>query len=115
RAAREGCSDEDIINTACWFTARSIGLAFERFLPEPVDEVLLSGGGARNPVLREAIAAALSPRLVRPFDDVFFDGDAKEAVAFAFLGWLHLEGKPGNVPAATGARGARVLGARYPA
>ncbi len=115
RAARDGCSDEDIINTACWLTARSIGLAFERFVPEPVDEVLLSGGGARNPVLREAIAAALSPRLVRPFDDLFFDGDAKEAVAFAFLGWLHLQGKPGNVPAATGARGARVLGARYPA
>lgn len=115
RSARPGCSDEDIINTACWFTARSIGLAFERFIPQPVDEVLLSGGGARNPVLREAIAAVLSPRLVRPFDDLYFDGEAKEAVAFAFLGWLHLQGRPGNIPAATGARGARVLGARYPA
>lgn len=115
RAARAGCTDEDIINTAVWFTARSIALAFERFLPEPVDEVLLSGGGARNPVLREAIAAALAPRLVRPFDDLFLDGDAKEAVAFAFLGWLHLEGRPGNVPGATGARGPRVLGARFPA
>jgi anhydro-N-acetylmuramic acid kinase len=115
RAAKPGCTDEDIICTATWLTARSIGLAFERFIPQPVDEMLLSGGGARNPVLREAIAATLSPRLVRPFDDLYFDGEAKEAVAFAFLGLLHLQGRPGNVPAATGARGPRVLGARYPA
>ena len=56
----------------------------------------------------------LAPRLVRDFGDLYFDADAKEAVAFAFLGWLHLQGKPGNVPAATGARGPRILGARYP-
>jgi anhydro-N-acetylmuramic acid kinase len=115
RAAREGCPDEDIICTAVWFTARSIGLAFERFIPQPVDEVLLSGGGARNPILREAIAATLAPRLVRPFDDLYFDGEAKEAVAFAFLGLLHLEGTSGNIPSATGAKAPRVLGARYPA
>ena len=115
RAARAACTDEDIVSTATWFTARSIGLAFERFVPQPVEEVLLSGGGARNPVLREAVAMTLSPRLVRPFDQVFFDGDAKEAVAFAFLGWLHLHGRPANVPSATGARGPRILGARYPA
>ncbi|MDH5233657.1 MAG: anhydro-N-acetylmuramic acid kinase [Gemmatimonadota bacterium] len=115
RAARAGCTDEDIVATATWFTARSIALAFERFVPQPVDEVLLSGGGARNPVLREAIAMVLSPRHVRPFDAVFFDGEAKEAVAFAFLGWLHLRGRAGNVPSATGARGPRVLGAYHPA
>ena len=114
RAARAGCTDEDIVCTAAWFTARSIALAFERFVPQPVDDVLLSGGGARNPVLREAIAMALSPRHVRPFDRVFFDGDAKEAVAFAFLGWLHLQRRAGNVPRATGARGPRVLGALFP-
>lgn len=114
RAAREGCTDEDVVATATWFTARSIGLAYERFIPQPVEEVLLSGGGARNPVLREAIAMTLAPRLVRDFGDLYFDADAKEAVAFAFLGWLHLQGKPGNVPAATGARGPRILGARYP-
>lgn len=115
RSGRTGCSDEDIVSTAVWFTARSIGLAFERFIPQPADEVLLSGGGARNPVLREAIAMTLSPRNVRDFDALYFDGDAKEAVAFAFLGWLHLEGRSGNVPMATGAKGGRILGARYPA
>ena len=69
----------------------------------------------RNPVLREAIAMTLAPRHVRAFDRVFFDGDAKEAVAFAFLGWLHLHGRTSNVPSATGARGPRVLGAFHPA
>ena len=46
---------------------------------------------------------------------VYFDGEAKEAVAFAFLGWLTLNGQPGNVPGATGARGQRVLGRVTPA
>ncbi|MFM8780452.1 MAG: anhydro-N-acetylmuramic acid kinase [Gemmatimonadota bacterium] len=52
---------------------------------------------------------------MRPFDAVYFDGEAKEAVAFAYLGWCHLLRRAGNVPTATGARGARVLGAWYPA
>ena len=115
RSAKPHCSDEDIVATATWLTARSIARAVERFVPQPVADVLLSGGGARNPALREAIAMSLSPRLVRPFGELYFDGDAKEAVAFAFLGWLHLRGLPGNVVGATGARGPRVLGARYPA
>jgi anhydro-N-acetylmuramic acid kinase len=49
------------------------------------------------------------------FEQLFFPGDAKEAVAFALLGYLTLHGQPGNVPAATGAGGSRVLGAVTPA
>ncbi|HRQ78313.1 MAG TPA: anhydro-N-acetylmuramic acid kinase [Gemmatimonadaceae bacterium] len=114
RAARADLRDEDIVATAVWFTARSIALAVERFVPQEVGDVLLSGGGARNATLREAIAMALAPRLVRPFGELYFDGDAKEAVAFAFLGWLHLRRRAGNLRGATGARGPRVLGALYP-
>ena len=80
-----------------------------------MSEVVLSGGGARNPAMTDAIAAALAPMPVRRFDELFFDGDAKEAVAFALLGYLHLERRPGNVPSATGARGPRVLGKLSPA
>jgi anhydro-N-acetylmuramic acid kinase len=115
RAARPGASGEDIVATAVSLTARSIGDAYARFLPEPVTDVLLSGGGAKNPALVDAIAAALAPRRVRRFDDEYFDGEAKEAVAFALLGWLHVHGRAGNVLGATGARGPRILGKRTPA
>ncbi len=75
----------------------------------------MSGGGAQNPALFGAIAAALAPLPVARFDEVFFDGEAKEAVAFALLGYLHLTGRAGNVPGATGARGPRILGKLTPA
>ena len=114
-ASRPGATQADIVATATLLTARSIADSYRRFLPEPANDVLLSGGGARNPALVAAIRAQLPDRQVRLFRDVFFDGDAKEAVAFAFLGWLHHQRRPGNVPRATGARGPRILGKRTPA
>ncbi len=115
RQARPAATTEDIVATAVALTARSIGDAYARFIPEAADETVLSGGGARNPALVEAIAAAIAPRRAVRFDDLFYDGEAKEAVAFALLGWLHLEGRAGNVPAATGAPGPRILGKFTPA
>jgi anhydro-N-acetylmuramic acid kinase len=115
RAERPGCTDEDIVATAVDLTARSIADSYKRFIAEPVAETVLSGGGARNPALVKAIAAALAPLPVRLFEDLFFDGEAKEAVAFALLGYLHLKGRPGNVRSATGARGPRILGKLTPA
>ena len=115
RAESPGCSDEDIIATAVSLTARSIGDAYERFVAEPITEVFLSGGGAKNPALVRAITEALAPRTVSDFDATFFDGEAKEAVAFALLGYLHLNRRPGNVPTATGAAGPRILGKLTPA
>ena len=113
--ARGGCTPEDVVATATALTARSIALAFERFVPEPVHAVVASGGGVRNPALMDALAAALAPRTLQRFDDLYFDGEAKEAVAFALMGWLHLRRRPANVPSATGARGPRILGALTPA
>ena len=110
-----GCTDEDVIATAVSLTARSIADAYDRFIAEPVSEVFLSGGGAKNPALVRAITDAVAPRTVLDFDKTFFDGEAKEAVAFALLGYLHLAGRPGNVPTATGAAGPRILGKRTPA
>lgn len=114
RAAHPGATPADIIATAVAFTARSIADAYRRFLPEPIKDVVLSGGGARNPALVAAIAKLLPDLQVVRFDDVFFDGEAKEAVAFALLGYLHLTGAPGNVPGATGAAGPRILGKLTP-
>jgi anhydro-N-acetylmuramic acid kinase len=115
RSASVSATTEDIVATAVSLTARSIADAYARFVPEPVGDVLLSGGGARNPTLAGAIAEALAPRVVRPFADVYFDGEAKEAVAFALLAALHVAGRPGNVPSATGAAGPRILGKLTPA
>lgn len=110
RATREDCSDADVIATATALTSRSIADAYRRFLPEPVEEVLCSGGGSKNLALMDMLARALAPMNVRRFDEVFFDGEAKEAVAFALLAKLFIDGRPGNVPTATGAKGPRVLG-----
>jgi anhydro-N-acetylmuramic acid kinase len=115
RGASPGCADEDIVATAVSLTARSVVDSYRRFMPEPVEEVYLSGGGAKNPALVRAITEAVAPKKVRDFDQTFFDGEAKEAVAFALLGYLHLAGRPGNVPTATGAAGPRILGKRTPA
>jgi anhydro-N-acetylmuramic acid kinase len=115
RKKKPGCTDEDIVATAVLLTARSISDSYSRFMPEPVQEIFLSGGGAKNPALVRAITDAVAPKTVLDFDKTFFDGEAKEAVAFALLGYLHLAGRPGNVPTATGARGPRILGKRTPA
>ena len=115
RTRSAGGSDEDIVATAVQLTAESVGDAYRRFIPEPVREVLVSGGGAKNPALFAAIQKAAAPVKVRHFDEVYFDGEAKEAVAFALLGYLHVTKRPANVPSATGARGPRVLGKRTPA
>ncbi|MBA3646244.1 MAG: anhydro-N-acetylmuramic acid kinase [Gemmatimonadaceae bacterium] len=115
RGRAKNLGDEDIIATAVALTASSIADAYRRFMDEPAKEVLLSGGGARNPALFSAIRAALAPLSVKTFDEVFFDGEAKEAVAFALLGYLFMQRKPGNIPAATGASGPRILGKLTPA
>ena len=115
RSEKAGASAGDIVATAVALTAESVADAFRRFVPEPVRELVVSGGGAQNPALVDAIAAALPDVAVRRFSELFFDGEAKEAVAFALLGYLHLAGEPGNLPSVTGARGLRILGQLTPA
>ncbi|MFL5606276.1 MAG: anhydro-N-acetylmuramic acid kinase, partial [Gemmatimonadaceae bacterium] len=114
RAELSNANGDDFIATATALTAQSIADAYRRFIPEPITETLLSGGGAKNGTLRTRISAALGDLRVRTFDELYFDGEAKEAVAFALMAHLHLEGIPGNVPTATGARGPRILGSLTP-
>jgi anhydro-N-acetylmuramic acid kinase len=115
RGEKPDATPGDLVATAVALTAASIADAFNRFVPEPVRELVVSGGGAENPALVDAIVGVLPSVTVRRFSDVFFDGEAKEAVAFALLGYLHLLGEPGNLPSVTGARGPRILGQRTPA
>jgi anhydro-N-acetylmuramic acid kinase len=107
----------DGVATAVELTARSVAAAVGRWTPRGT-EVVASGGGVHHPGLMAALERHLSAAggyVLRRFGDLFFPGDAKEAVAFALLGYLTLHGQPGNVPAATGASGSRVLGTVTPA
>jgi anhydro-N-acetylmuramic acid kinase len=108
----------DGVTTAVELTARTVADAVARWIPGDA-EVVASGGGCHHPALLAALRRHLDARPgrhpLRIFDELFFPGDAKEAVAFALLGYLTLHGQPGNVPAATGAAGSRVLGAVTPA
>lgn len=115
RVKKAGGSDNDAVATATALTAETIGRAVARWGKDETSEIVISGGGAKNPALLEQLAACVRPRPVVLFDRVFFNGEAKEAVAFAFLGHQTVTGKPGNLPAATGARGPRVLGHVTPA
>jgi anhydro-N-acetylmuramic acid kinase len=107
----------DAVATALELTARTVADAIGRWTPAGV-EVVASGGGCHHPGLMAALSRQLQAQgnhPLRRFDELFFAGDAKEAVAFALLGYLTLHGQPGNVPAATGAGGPRVLGTVTPA
>ena len=104
------------VATAVELTARSIAEAVERWTPAG-SEVVASGGGCHHPALWASLGARLAGdgRRLQRFDELFFSGDAKEAVAFALLGYLTVHGQPANLPRATGARGPRVLGVITPA
>jgi len=116
RVKESGGSENDAVATATALTVESVAKSIEQWTPKsPGADLVISGGGARNPALVEMLAGRVRPRPVARFDDLFFDGDAKEAVAFAFLGYLTLAGRPGNLVGATGARGPRVLGHVTPA
>jgi anhydro-N-acetylmuramic acid kinase len=107
---------DDLLATFTTFTVRTVANAYRDFLPrEEVDEVVVTGGGARNPELVRGLAAALSPTPVRTGGEALgMDPDAREAAAFALMAWAHLEGIPSNLPQVTGARGPRVLGSLTP-
>ncbi|MGW7289159.1 anhydro-N-acetylmuramic acid kinase [Streptomyces sp. NPDC054847] len=102
---------EDVIATLTRLTARSVADALR---PLGATEVVASGGGTHNPVLMAALRAELAGTPLRTSDELGVPAAAKEAYAFAVLGFLTVHGVAGTVPACTGARGARVLGSITP-
>ena len=103
-----------MIATATSFTACSIRNAIERFiLPKrSFSELIVSGGGAKNPTLMAGLAnqvGEIGLRL-RSSDEFGIPSDAKEAIAFAVLAFETWNRRPSNVPSATGAMRPAILG-----
>jgi anhydro-N-acetylmuramic acid kinase len=120
-----GVSKPDVVATATALTARSIADAIQRFvLPRFVvprtaarrkpagRQMIVSGGGAKNPTLMAMLRDAVTPLGFKlHFSDEFgLPAGAKEAVAFAVLAHETWHGRPSNVPSATGAKRAAILG-----
>ena len=112
RARRLAIRGDDLIATATALTARSIADACRKFvLPlGRVDQLIATGGGARNPTLMRMLGKELKEIEVMTAGRLGIDGDALEAVAFAILGYQMLRGEPGNIASVTGARSPAILG-----
>ncbi|MBM3746320.1 MAG: anhydro-N-acetylmuramic acid kinase [Acidobacteria bacterium] len=112
RLVATGLEEADLVATATALTPAAVAVGIERFVRPrmPVDELIVSGGGAHNPEIMGQLAALLPGAAVATSADFGIDIDAKEAIAFAVLAWRTWRRRPGNLPSATGARRAAVLG-----
>jgi len=113
----EGSRKQDVVATATALTVQAIAVAIFRFVYDssaknPFRELIVSGGGTRNPTLMRMLSAWMVPAgiNVRRSDEFGLPSGAKEAVAFALLAYETWNRRPSNVPSATGARHAAVLG-----
>ncbi|MDD5459825.1 MAG: anhydro-N-acetylmuramic acid kinase, partial [Phycisphaerae bacterium] len=111
---RAGISGFDLLATVTAFTAHSIADAYRRFIKTKIDEVIVCGGGSRNPVLMKMLAEQLPKCSLLTTDELGINADAKEAVSFAILAALTIKGICGNVPSATGAEKPVILGKIVP-
>jgi anhydro-N-acetylmuramic acid kinase len=109
---RHRARNEDLVRTATVFTSLSIGDALRRFvLPRArVDELIVAGGGARNPLLMAQLAATLPEIEIVPASEFGIPAEAKEAFAFSVLAYEAYHGRANNLPSATGAWHPAVMG-----
>src|SRR5216683_3110390 len=109
---RHHAKSNDLIRAATIFTALSIVDALNRFvLPKAkIHQLIVSGGGAHNPLILAQLAAALPQIEIVGSPQLGVPEDAKEAFAFAVLAYETFRGRPSNLPSATGARRPAILG-----
>lgn len=107
-------SPADVQATLLALTIRSIAAALRAHVAD-AEELLVCGGGVHNHALMQSLAAAVAPCALRSTAALGVDPDYMEAMGFAWLARQRVLGRPGNLPAVTGASGPRLLGAIYPA
>jgi anhydro-N-acetylmuramic acid kinase len=110
QASQRGLRPQDVVATLTAFTAATIADAYRRYLPLMPDQVVLGGGGARNPTLVAMLRRLLGAIPVVTHEALGFSSDAKEAIAFAVLAYETIHGRPGSLPSCTGARARQILG-----
>ncbi|MGX1192111.1 anhydro-N-acetylmuramic acid kinase AnmK [Metabacillus sp. SLBN-84] len=111
-------SKEDIVTTVTMFTAKSIVANYQAYVFQKtkIDEVIIGGGGSYNHTLLEMMQTLLGSSVkVMTQEELGYSSESKEAVAFALLANETYNGNAGNVPSATGAKQAVILGSlTYP-
>lgn len=113
-ALRGGENPQAVQATLLELTARSVAGALLRH-GTGARRVIACGGGVKNTALMQRLVQLCAPAVLETSAGHGIDPQLVEATAFAWLARRALDGQPGNLPAATGARGPRVLGAVYPA
>jgi anhydro-N-acetylmuramic acid kinase len=111
-ARRYKAKPNDTIRAATIFAALSIVDALNRFvLPKhKILQLIVSGGGAKNPLILAQLSAALPKIEVLPSSELNVPTEAKEAFAFALMAYETFHQRPSNLPSATGAKGPAILG-----
>jgi anhydro-N-acetylmuramic acid kinase len=116
KCQRQSKRSEDALATATALTAQTIAESYKRFVLPSMRrrgvDYIVSGGGARNHALMAILAQRLEPLgcELAASEQFGLPAEAKEAAAFALLAWQTWHHRPGNVPAATGAARAAILG-----
>jgi len=107
-----GARNQDIIATVTEFTPLTIYQQYSQFLRKRcrLDELVVSGGGAHNGYIMEALRRYFAPAEIMTSDELGIPSDSKEAVCFAILANETISGNPSNVPRVTGARTPAILG-----
>jgi anhydro-N-acetylmuramic acid kinase len=106
----------DLLCTSTHFVARGITSAVERFHPAPqgIERIFLSGGGVRNGLLWRLLEQQFGSIAMERIDALGVPAHGRKAMSLGMLAALTLDGVPGNLPSATGAAGARLLGSLTP-
>jgi anhydro-N-acetylmuramic acid kinase len=114
RMLQGGEEPQAVQATLLELTVRTVAAAVTLYCTG-AQRLIVCGGGAKNEAMQERLRELIAPMKLEPSGRHGIDPQLVEATAFAWLARQALEGKPGNLPSVTGARGARVLGAIYPA